>query len=115
MLLSDSSGERMVTYTSMRAEALGRIGGAKPESVNVTGTIDALVRLLSDKDPDVRVSAAEALGTIGVATPEVVDEEMADGFARLLADENKDIREKAARILEKLTTANPAMLTARSG
>jgi len=79
------------------AEALRRIG--TPEAIKVVEDTasDLLQALQQDQDPEVRVSAAEALGEIG-------SEDAVPTLIQVLQDENVGVRRRVARALGRIGT-----------
>jgi len=59
------------------------------------GNVKGLIKALGDKNEDVRMSAAEALGEIG-------DASAVEPLIAALGDEHKDVREAAAEALGKI-------------
>lgn len=62
---------------------------------------------LADKNEDVRKSAAEALGKIGPATPEVVP-----ALVRALKDKKEDVRSEAGDALAQIGLAGKEAIPA---
>jgi energy-coupling factor transporter ATP-binding protein EcfA2 len=64
---------------------------------------DRLLAALRDNAQDVRREAAEALGKLGAATPDVVS-----GLLAALRDDNENVRRDAAPALERIVEKSPA-------
>ena len=60
----------------------------------------ALIPLLADADPDVRWTAARALGAVGPKAAKAVP-----ALTKALRDENADVREGARVAIEKVQAA----------
>ncbi|SDN47351.1 Adaptin N terminal region [Haloarchaeobius iranensis] len=90
--------------SSEAAEALGAVGGARPDSV--APAVAGLHELLAEGPYWGRRAAASALGKVGAADPEVADL-VVDDLQRRLADGNYAVRAAAAEALGRIATADP--------
>jgi HEAT repeat protein len=76
----------------VRATALRLLGVLQDRT---TITIDLLLEMLRDKEPELRRCAAAALGRIGMATPEIIR-----GLKALVSDRDADVRTAAKAALK---------------